>query len=103
MPDAHVDAVVEVDRAPFVRSAPGVSPGSAAAGIFREPLPVDVSRAAGDLFVLLTPAQGPIHRHAGLEVRVGVGLAEAGYFAAVSVRAYRYRSTRRRHVQVQFH
>ena len=73
-PDAQVDAVVEVDRAPFVRPGPRVSPGSAAAGVLREPLPVDVPARAADLLRLdVAPAQRPGHRHAGLEVRVGVG------------------------------
>src|SRR6185437_8066481 len=41
--------------------------------------------------------------HAGLEVRVGVGLAEAGDYAVVGVRTDGYRRAGRCHIQVQFH
>src|SRR6202020_1662457 len=102
-PDAHVDAVVEVDRAPFVRPGSRVSAGSPAAGVSGKPLSVNVSRAAADIFVPIAPAQRSTHRHAGLEIRVGVVLAEAGDLAAAGVRADGYRRSRRRDMQVQFH
>src|SRR6201999_456597 len=76
-PYAQVDAVVEIDGAPFVRPGARVSAASAATGVLREPLPVDMSAAARNLLDRLTPAQCPGHRHPGLEVRVRVGLTEA--------------------------
>ena len=102
-PDAHVHAVVQVDRAPFVRAGTRVSPGSPAAGVFRKPLPIDVSCAAADPFVQLTPAQRPVHRHSGLEIRIGVVLPEADDLPVVDGRADRHRRAGWRDGQVQFH
>src|SRR6202020_1843543 len=102
-PDAHVYAVVEVDRAPFVRPGARSSAGSPAAGISGKPLSVNVSRAAADILVPIAPAQRSTHCQAGLEIRVGVVLAEAGDLAVAGVRADGYRRTRRRDIQFQFH
>ena len=76
-PDAQVDPVVEIDRAPLVTSCTDIAIGAAAVGDQREPLPVHVTGAAGDRFLDRSPAQGAGHGHAGLEVGVGVVLARS--------------------------
>ena len=58
---------------------------------------------ARDLLHHLSPAQGSGHRHAGLEIRVGVVLAEAGDLAVVRRRPHGCRCARWRYGQLEPH